>query len=59
MTYKEICECIYDSFLDFMENIQYFCDFVFQVLKWLFLVVTTPVWIIPYTIIKQRKGDQK
>lgn len=57
MTCKEICECIYDCFLDFFENIEYLTAFILQVLKWLFLVVTSPVWLIPYTIIK--KGERK
>ena len=55
MTCKEICECIYDCFLDFFENIECLTAFILQVLKWIFLVVTSPIWLIPYTIIKQDK----
>lgn len=54
MTCKEICECIYK---EFVEDIQFLSAFIFQVLKWLFLVVTSPLWLIPYTIIKKNKKE--
>jgi hypothetical protein len=55
MTCKEICECIYKSFCTFSENIALIVEFILQVLTWLFLVVTAPLWLIPYMIIKKTK----
>lgn len=59
MTCKEICECIYKSFCNFSENIALVVEFVLQVLKWLFLVITAPLWLIPYTINKKQKEEKK
>lgn len=57
MTYKEICECIYKSLLGTLEGLQDLVNAILQVFKWVFLVMTTPLWLIPYTIFKKNEKD--
>ena len=52
-------DCFYEKYLcPFMETMIGFGELIFEGLLVLVFMVTAPFWIIPYVIIKQKKGGE-
>ena len=56
MTIKEICNAVYESVCDTFEEFQPLLECCYRACKWVLVVGTIPIWIIPYAILK-RKDD--
>lgn len=52
-------DCFYEEYLcPFMETMIGFGELILEGLLVFVFMVTTPIWIIPYLIIKKKKGGE-